>query len=155
MTNHETPELERTCYRGHIVSGDNAYNSPNGSVKCRSCRRIAEIKYNDLHLDRRRASARKSGSVKRQNMAYRKYIQEKNKEYRARNPIKARARRLLQQAVFRTRIIRPDICDKCCRSTSLEAHHYDYSRAFDVLWLCKQCHEWLHHTTVGELSWTS
>jgi hypothetical protein len=32
-----------------------------------------------------------------------------------------------------------------CGATKTEAHHTDYSRPLDVVWLCKHCHRLLHN----------
>ncbi len=45
------------------------------------------------------------------------------------------------------RITPKDNCEKCGHDFSefkREAHHPDYSRPLDVIWLCKQCHGQLH-----------
>jgi hypothetical protein len=31
-----------------------------------------------------------------------------------------------------------------CGITDVEAHHEDYGRPLDVVWLCKSHHEWMH-----------
>lgn len=64
---------------------------------------------------------------------------------------KANVRRRLRYHVHAGHIIKPDICESCSRYLSVEAHHYDYERPYDVLWLCKGCHEKIHHALVGDL----
>jgi hypothetical protein len=53
---------------------------------------------------------------------------------------KVLARRKLQYAVRRGRLVRPDNCARCGGHGPIEAHHADYSRPLDVEWLCRACH---------------
>lgn len=81
----------------------------------------------------------------------RAYNREYNREYRKRNgygneensrkryPEKVRARRILRYAV-RNLLIKKLPCKDCGKSNS-QAHHNDYSKPLEVLWLCP-----LHHT---------
>src|SRR5262245_34341498 len=48
-------------------------------------------------------------------------------EYRAQHPERARAHRLLQQAVRRGRIQKPDHCSSCGRGVQTVGHHHDYA----------------------------
>ena len=64
---------------------------------------------------------------------------------RKKYPEKARARSLLSNAVCDGKIIRPNKCSLClCENSKIEAHHPDYSRPYDVVWLCKSCHFVVH-----------
>lgn len=56
--------------------------------------------------------------------------------------IRKKARRKLNYEVFVWRIIRED-CNNCW-NTPAEAHHEDYGKPLDVIWLCKICHEKEH-----------
>lgn len=35
---------------------------------------------------------------------------------------------------------RPKSCSKCAETKNIEAHHEDYSKPLDVIWLCTKCH---------------
>ena len=61
----------------------------------------------------------------------------------ARNPTKVNARRCVEAAMKAGVLVRPDHCSGCGCSDSehrIEAHHNDYSRPLDVIWLCTPCH---------------
>ena len=50
------------------------------------------------------------------------------------------ARRKLQNAVKRGDIKKPIYCQDCGEEKKLTAHHEDYSKPLDVIWLCYRCH---------------
>ncbi len=58
------------------------------------------------------------------------------------------ARCQLNAAVQDGRIKRPVRCERCSKKpkpdrigrTQIDGHHHDYSKPFDVEWLCKVCH---------------
>ncbi|EGY9227129.1 single-stranded DNA-binding protein [Escherichia coli] len=44
------------------------------------------------------------------------------------------------------KLIRPPQCECCGSECKPQAHHCDYSKPTDVMWLCKSCHvEWYKH----------
>ncbi len=44
------------------------------------------------------------------------------------------------------KLIRPSQCECCGSECKPQAHHCDYSKPTDVMWLCKSCHvEWHKH----------
>jgi hypothetical protein len=59
---------------------------------------------------------------------------------------KTQSRRRLYHALEKGYIIRPKKCEKCNSDSKLEAHHHDYEKPLDVLWLCRNCHVRLHMT---------
>jgi ribosomal protein S27AE len=50
------------------------------------------------------------------------------------------ARRQVHNALRSGRIVRPTACSRCGLETRITAHHPDYTRPLDVVWLCYQCH---------------
>lgn len=53
---------------------------------------------------------------------------------------KDRVRNRFLRRVQRGKIMRPTSCEKCKKECVPDGHHYDYSKPFDVLWLCRECH---------------
>lgn len=39
---------------------------------------------------------------------------------------------------------RPDHCSSCLKLCFVQAHHPDYSKPFEVVWLCGRCHKKCH-----------
>lgn len=75
-----------------------------------------------------------------------------NKKWRENNSDKRAAHILLRSAVKRGDLIRPDKCTSCGSppygKKGLHAHHWDYSKPLDVLWLCPKCH-FEEHKRIG------
>jgi hypothetical protein len=42
------------------------------------------------------------------------------------------------------RIVKSSTCQGCDSRRKLEAHHEDYNKPLDVIWLCRSCHRLLH-----------
>ena len=61
-----------------------------------------------------------------------------------------RAQNILEQAIVKKIIIRKNRCEKCLDTgtfkngrTKIQAHHSNYNKPLDVIWLCQKCHyEW-------------
>ena len=65
-------------------------------------------------------------------------------EHKKRNPEKHRAVILLNRALNKGDITKPDRCTKCNKMRKLQGHHDDYSQPLSVRWLCQSCHQ-IHH----------
>ena len=66
-------------------------------------------------------------------------------KYRKQNPEKRAAGIILMNALKIGRIARASQCESCGKETRLEGHHPDYAFPLQVVWLCKRCHELVHH----------
>lgn len=106
-------------------------------ARCKTChrRRVRENRraklayYSDYEKIRNRDPQRRANK------------QDYERTYRIRNPEKAVARNAVNNAVRDGRIVKPDYCTVCGRTNAtLQAHHDDYAKPLDVLWLCFVCH---------------
>lgn len=112
---------------------DRWYNrSPAGRAAAKKYRESAKGRRSLRERSKRYRSTVK-GAVKHR-IAARRYI--------ARHPEKKRARDLLHYAVTSGKVI-PEPC-MICGNKYGEAHHDDYSKPFDVVWLCNRHHMELH-----------
>lgn len=60
-----------------------------------------------------------------------------------RNPTKINAHRVVEAALACGVLEKPDTCSSCgCNGSvhRIEAHHEDYKKPLDVVWLCTPCH---------------
>jgi len=60
------------------------------------------------------------------------------------NKLKDLARHKLGVYLRRGKIIKDENCFQCGSDINIEAHHHDYTKALEVLWLCRRCHTELH-----------
>lgn len=63
-------------------------------------------------------------------------------KYRAENPLASRAHSTVSKAVTSGKLVKLP-CEFCGRQ-DVHAHHKDYSKPLDVIWLCPKCHHRLH-----------
>ena len=133
----------KACFKCGVVKAlDAFYRHPrmaDGHLnKCKDCAKqdsheSRHVKHRDrvLAYDRERAS-------QPQRVALRARIQA---AYRVEHPDRRRAQAKLRRAVLTGRI-QPLPCLEC--GAKAEAHHPDYSRPLDVVWLCPAHHKQTH-----------
>ena len=125
--------LPRTEFYAHPQMGDGLLG------KCKDCTRSdVRKRYYEKHDDvmlyeKSRGSKRGDGSNKR------KYL----REYRERYKEKRVAHYALRNAV-RDKRIKKMPCATCMSWENVEAHHTDYSKPLDVVWLCVEHHKIAH-----------
>jgi len=103
-------------------------------------------KYREDNRIGKRKSREKLGK-EHENETYQRWYQ-KNKEkkrrqvakYRKKNKKKIWAQNKVNKAVKSGRLIRPDICPICNEEREVIAHHHDYDKPLDVIWMCRSCH---------------
>jgi ribosomal protein S27AE len=54
-------------------------------------------------------------------------------------------RRLLCAAVKAGRVAKPSQCSVCGSGVRVQGHHEDYTKPYDVEWLCHRCHNIKHN----------
>lgn len=65
------------------------------------------------------------------------------KRYRLLNPQKTKARLIVNKTIKRGILTRKP-CEKCGKEKS-EAHHEDYNKPLEIVWLCKKHHTERHY----------
>lgn len=73
-----------------------------------------------------------------------------SKNWRKNNPEKEKAYSKLWNEIKRGRIQRKTICEECGSNNKIHAHHEDYSKPLDVIWLCVPCHGKRHPKYIKE-----
>ena len=124
-----------------------------------------KIQYNFfITTKKKKAQWKRYNNKRRSNPVYRKkeylYYQEwykkngriRNEHYRIiglrwtkEHPIEVKAQKLLQKAIRKNEIIRPNICEYCKKQRKVMGHHPDYSKPLEVVWLCYSCHKKVHN----------
>ena len=100
---------------------------------CKACKKLMYREWKEKQRQHYRAMR---GSYYQHNKAE---ILDKNDIWRKQNPEKEHTICLLNSAVRRRQIEKPEQCEQC-GSSNPEAHHEDYTKPYNVIWLCRSCH---------------
>ena len=102
---------------------------------CNACRRTKDRQYYRRHYRKMRANARRARlRNKAKGIVYRKSAEARRRKA---------ARLMAFWAVRAGTLARPGRCERCGARPPrrlLHAHHPDYSKPLDVVWLCSTCH---------------
>ena len=60
------------------------------------------------------------------------------------HPERPRSHHAVRRAVKTGRLTRPERCERCGKTGKLHAHHEDYTKPLDVIWVCPTCHKAIH-----------
>lgn len=99
--------------------------------RCRETRKPASTSVRDAYHSTPQAKAR---ALARQRLYY------KNPDNRPRY----KAQRAVARALACGTLERPSECGQCGRRVRISAHHEDYTKPLEVIWLCQSCHVLLH-----------
>lgn len=94
----------------------------------------------------KREYSRRPEVIERQNERFREY--RKDPEFLKRERVRGMVNKRIQSG----KIKKPDSCEECGETGYVEAHHEDYEKPFEVVWVCKLCHENIHHSNEGRIS---
>lgn len=120
--------------------------------KCKSCtkrdtadrvaRKMQDPQWVEAEMERHRVKSRLTRAEGKAYIVTREEKREIQKRYRKKYPEKNRARLKVQDAKRAGKMK----CEPCsvCGATRAEAHHDDYSKPLDVVWLCTKHHAERH-----------
>lgn len=112
--------------------------------KCKDCTKKDSRKNSRTEKTRDRERVRNSTEKRR------KYISKTSQNWRKNNPEKYYANTKLNNAVRDGRINKSKECEECGSDSNIHAHHDDYSKPLDVIWLCAKCHGKKNPNYIGD-----
>lgn len=128
---------EAIANKAKYISEWQKRNKDKNNAKCR--------RWYEKNLERAREKTLEATRKYLQTDNGRKKRNQRSQKWDNENPEKRRVHDRTMYAVKTGKLIRPDSCSKCFKKCKPHAHHEDYSKAFDVIWLCSTCHFFLHH----------
>jgi ribosomal protein S27AE len=116
----------------HAMMGDGHLN------KCKTCTKKDVLEHRNNNLERIRTYDRK-----RAKLAHRiKQNVEVTKAWKAADKRRQKAHNAVRREILAGRLLK-DSCSRCGSEKSL-AHHEDYDKPLQVIWLCQPCHKQRH-----------
>ena len=117
------------------------------SSYCKLCNKEYYKEYNILNKTEKAAyyKEHKNEIAAYQKEYYNKHKAEyeaRNKKYRKNDPLKVKARGILNYAVEKGELLRLPCA--ICGNLKAEAHHEDYTQPLEVIWLCRTHHKARH-----------
>lgn len=111
------------------------------TYRCKLCERARYAAYRLANLERLRAYDRdRSAEPERMSMTASLSL-----AYKMNHPDRAAATSAVARALRSGELVKWPVCAvPDCECTSVQAHHPDYSRPLDVIWLCAPHHKHLH-----------
>lgn len=116
--------------------------------RCGSVKEKSGCSYRAFLIAVRKKSAeyRKNRKFRKKESAY--YKQWYEQSGRKRNRIHQRAQNMVAYAIKQGILVRPENCQCCNKKAKIQAHHQDYSKPLQVLWLCQPCHKLEHQVSL-------
>lgn len=115
--------------------------------QCKDCHKIDSMQKRKAYPEKAREINRKS--TINNSHKWKKMWAEYQKKYCAKYPDRHRANALLNYYISTGSIKKPKICSRCNNENNIEAHHHDYKKPLDVIWVCRVCHKNIHHNKIS------
>lgn len=109
-------------------------------LSCKEEKSDNEVTVKDICRSCRNKAAREYRKTSKGLKSSRAAVTRMKKKYRE----KWNARENLRYHIKVGHIIRPKICQVCNLEKPIQAHHTDYSKYLDVMWVCSGCHADIH-----------
>lgn len=123
---------------GELKNEDEFYSG----LVCKRCRIKQVIAYNRTERGRlvQMRSHRRYNQTDKGRKTWRRAI----RRSRQKHPVRAAVRAIFYRAVARGTVKKEEHCT-ICGFPNPEGHHLDYRKPFEVIWLCRLCHQRWHH----------
>ena len=107
---------------------------------CKECVKNRVINHRTRNIEGIRAYDRERGKTEKR-LKLSVYF---SKKHRKEKPGYCAAHSTLERAIKKGIIKKPKLCPECGSNRKIEAHHHDYTKPLEVIWLCCACHRILH-----------
>ena len=101
---------------------------------CRVCHNATSRHWREDNKERANAT------IKRWKQEHPEVVSASKARYAAKNPLKKRAQSAVNHAIRDGKLLKPTECSECNATGTIQAHHCDYSKPLEVMWLCQICH---------------
>lgn len=141
------------CSKCHVEKIATDFHMKRGKVTaaCKACHSEANKRLRAQNLERYRAAERERSYTPRARALARVWhakhaaeriadSQERFRANKARYQAQVDARRAVRNAMARGDLKRPALCERCGEVPPKDAHHDDYAKPLEVMWLCRACH---------------
>lgn len=138
---------ESYFYKNNTISGLD--------TTCKECRKKRVRENRRENIEKYTAYDKKRALLPHRILAMREYQKTDNgkavslkssRRYRKNNPNAYKAQCIVNNSIRDGKLIGHSACEKCDSEIKIEAHHCDYTKPLDVMWLCRSCHnKWHRH----------
>ena len=140
MMIHQSHSDVKKCFKCNEVKPvEDFYRHPcmaDGHVnKCKDCNKRDVRENRAKRIEHYREYDRARGN--RQGVEY-------LRKYREGNPDKYHAHIMVRNHIRGGKLTRATECEECGSDSNIHAHHEDYSKPLEVVWLCAACHAKRH-----------
>jgi hypothetical protein len=149
---------EKTCSKcGKKKKLEDFYKRPTGRLgvtahckKCDNVRSRANYRKNPYECNQKAKEHNRKNPEQKKRQHKRYYEKHKDKinakiaERNRKYPKRAKAISIVRSALMKGTLVRPSQCSKCDNKKNIQAHHEDYSKPLEIIWLCASCHAGLH-----------
>jgi hypothetical protein len=126
------------------VYAENEEEKTRECSKCKSMLPISDFWRNKNKIGGRERVCKTCSTARQKAQRQTDEYREKDKLYlqkhRNENRDKYRARWLVDYHLRKGNIQKPERCEQCKKMDKLTAHHKDYNKPLDIVWLCYECH---------------
>lgn len=133
--------MKKECFKCGQVKDSSCFYRQRSNTdglfgKCKECTKRDVLDNRKANIERIREYDRKRGKDPQRIARVTATVA----AWRKKHPDRAKAQGVLYRAVRDGKLQRPDTCSRCGKKARIEAHHNDYSKPLEVLWVCKPCH---------------
>lgn len=141
--------MKKQCFKcGRVLDIEDFYTHPrmkDGHLgKCKECTKHDSFIRSRQKSDQIREYEKARSQTEKRKQNRRIYVAKYKKEHPERIAINLRVSRAIKSG----KIIKPECCSICGKRGQTVAHHHDYSKPLDVIFVCQSCHKRIHTGTL-------